>query len=63
MNFSNEFIDSYGRVILGYCGYCKNPVYDYEDFSYIKGTIYHKECEEQSKTYVDDELIDEEEGY
>lgn len=44
MNYNDEN-PSQDRII-GYCSYCKDPVYDYEDFEYLECTYFHNFCYE-----------------
>lgn len=39
--------------IIGYCGYCKDPVYENEKFEYdeIENKYYHDFCYEQMNRY------------
>ena len=32
------------RNIIGYCLYCKRPIYESEDYSVRNGEKYHPEC-------------------
>lgn len=52
------------RRILGYCAYCKSPIYEDEGYVIEGSEVFHPECLEQKKTYYDpygDDLIDDEE--
>ena len=44
--------------IIGYCTYCKEPVYCYEKFMINNSKVYHNDeannCLNQSQLYVDD---------
>jgi hypothetical protein len=41
------------RRIIGYCAYCKDPIYDDEKLSKYKGRKYHEFCLEQMNSYYD----------
>ncbi len=50
--------EKYGVRIIGYCSYCKEPVYEHEKYRIKEGQLYHDDeannCYIQSQLYVDD---------
>ena len=52
--------DDYLEDIVGYCSYCHDEIYVGDDYIVEKGAIYHKECFDQSKCYVDPSFLEEE---
>jgi len=50
-------MESYKRKIINYCIYCRDPIYEGDDFEVDKktGDFYHRECFVQMNT-VDDSL-------
>lgn len=43
-----------------WCSYCKDPIYDDEEYDVEGSEIFHKECLEQKNTYYDSLSFDEE---
>jgi len=52
----NEF----GFEVFDYCSYCHSPIYIGDSYHVENGSIFHSECFEQSKCYVDPDFLDEE---
>jgi hypothetical protein len=48
---------------LGYCDYCKEPLYDYDDYKKHRGLYYCTFCFEQMNTYYDETELDDSEDY
>jgi hypothetical protein len=43
-----ETFEEEQKYVIGYCAYCKDPVYEYEDFEYNEqeAKYYHRFCYE-----------------
>ena len=41
------------RIILFWCSYCKDPIYEGDDYVVSGGDKYHPDCHKQMNTYAD----------
>lgn len=39
------------RDIIGYCLYCKDPIYDGDAYVFLNDNKYHTDCYNQMNTY------------
>lgn len=51
MEYDDAVNDEY---IVGYCAYCKDPVYETENFEYRNCKYYHSFCYRQMNLYFED---------
>ena len=49
MEYEDDLFD--GKYIIGYCGYCKDPVYEDDNFEHEDGKYYHRFCYHQMNLY------------
>lgn len=41
------------RQILGYCSYCKDPIYEDDAYVVENEKLYHPDCYQQMNTFLD----------
>jgi hypothetical protein len=65
-NINNHDEDPFNEAnedfFLGYCEYCKEPLYDYDDYKKHRGLYYCAFCYEQMNTYYDDTDINDDDS-
>ena len=44
--------------IVGWCAYCKDPIYEDEDFRHVNGFYYHEFCYRQMNEIYDKKYYD-----
>ena len=62
---NDKFNTKQNKKIVDWCGYCRNPIYEGEDYRCKDGIYYHDDkdfsCYNQMNTYLDPDFIDDEE--
>ena len=52
--------DEFGFDAIGWCNYCHSEIYLTDDYIVEGGSMFHRECYDQSHTYIDQDFLDEE---